>query len=261
MIMHQVSNSLGNYNYNAYTYTATVWDAHFHGNYELIYSAEGTTYVTVNGVSDKLLPGEMMLVSPYAIHSLDISENTKTRIDVFSKDFVGEFFQKYRFVHFSKFRCEEKVENFLKEKLFVPEMPERYMLKACLYMVCGECVRNRQSFAVSGGADFIEKTISCIAENIERDITMEEVAGSLNYEYHYFSALFHRYFSINFKKFLNILRFEQACRLLSDKTVSVTEVSAECGFGSIRNFNRIFKEFSGLTPKEYRNFEYEKNAD
>jgi len=32
----------------------------------------------------------------------------------------------------------------------------------------------------------------------------------------------------------------------------VTEIALRCGFGSIRNFNRSFKELTGLSPQEYR---------
>lgn len=254
MILHQVSNSLGNYNYNAYIYKDTVWEPHFHGNYELVYSAEGITEIFVNGVSEKLLPKELMLVSPYAIHSLNISKNTKTWVGVFSKDFIRDFAQKYRFANFPKFRCSEKIEKFLSENLFENKTPEHYMHTACFYLVCGQCLENGSGATVNCDADFMERTVSYIAENIENNITMENVANELNYEYHYFSSLFHSCFSMNFKKFINILRFEQACGMLADKNTSITEVSNRCGFGSIRNFNRIFREFSGKSPSEYRNF-------
>ena len=30
----------------------------------------------------------------------------------------------------------------------------------------------------------------------------------------------------------------------------MTEISIACGFGTIRNFNRVFKEFTGYSPKK-----------
>lgn len=57
---------------------------------------------------------------------------------------------------------------------------------------------------------------------------------------------------MSFKKFINALRFEYACELLPREDVSITEICGKCGFGSLRNFNRVFKALSGMTPNEYR---------
>ena len=73
MILHQVSNSLGNYNYNAFVYRDTNWEAHFHGNFELVYVFEGTANITVNGISDTLRKSELILLPPHTVHSLQVT--------------------------------------------------------------------------------------------------------------------------------------------------------------------------------------------
>lgn len=90
MILHQVSNSRGNYNYNAYIYRNASWTPHFHGNYELIYVFEGTANISVNGIADVLCQGELILLPPYTVHSLDITDG-KTWVGVFSEDFIASF--------------------------------------------------------------------------------------------------------------------------------------------------------------------------
>lgn len=257
MIWHQVSNSYGNYNYNAYIYSDTVWATHFHGNYELVYCFEGTTDVIVNGIPDTLTTDELLLISPYAVHSLNIPKTSKTWIGVFSKDFINDFAQKYQFSAFGKFHCDREIKSFLKENLFVTSRPEHYMHIACLYLVCSQCLKNGKHVKAVDNPGFMEKTISYIAENLDKDISMESISDKLNYEYHYFSNLFHHCFSINFKKFINVLRFEEACKLLPDKSLSITDISNMCGFGSIRNFNRIFKEFADISPSEYRGLTFD----
>ena len=43
------------------------------------------------------------------------------------------------------------------------------------------------------------------------------------------------------------------CRqLLADMDVPVTEVALRSGFGSIATFNRVFKQYEGVTPTQYR---------
>jgi len=43
-----------------------------------------------------------------------------------------------------------------------------------------------------------------------------------------------------------------AARLLVDTTNSITEVCFDCGFNNLSNFNRIFKKYKGVSPKDFR---------
>lgn len=252
MIMHQPTNSQGNYNYNAFVYTDTFYEPHFHANYELIYVFKGKMQLIINGLSQELCSGEIYLIAPYTVHSFLIDKKTTAWVGVFSDDFVASFSAKNRFFAYEKFRCEKTVEDFLIMHLFYQGTPDRYMLKACLYMVCNECVNNAEKTQRNQDPDFTQKVIRHISEHLGEDLSVQQLAQELNYEYHYFSALFQKCFSINFKTFVNMLRFEQACKLLSDHSRKITQICTECGFGSLRNFNRVFKGLSGVTPSEYR---------
>lgn len=252
MIIHQVGNSQGNYHYNAYIYSDYNWYSHFHACYELIYALKGTTKISLNGIDDVLYEGELILISPYSVHSLEMSKDDRTWIGVFSEDYVRDFAAKNSGNRFGKFRCQPKIEAILKENLFFQGKPSRYMLKGCLYMACGECAENAPVQLHSKSDRFVQLVIDYISRHLSEDISMKSTAESLRYEYHYFSSLFHKCFDTNFKSFINMLRYESACTLLSDKTLDITDVCHKCGFGSIRNFNRVFKEKSGVSPSEYR---------
>lgn len=66
----------------------------------------------------------------------------------------------------------------------------------------------------------------------------------------YFSRLFHSLTGMTFSQYSNRVRVEKAVEILkSNDDVSMTEVSLRCGFDSIRNFNRIFKKYTGYTPR------------
>lgn len=252
MIYHQISNSIGNYNYSGIIYENNTWSAHFHGNYELIYTFTGTTELTANGVPETLESGSFVLLSPYNTHSLKITDGSRAWIGVFSKDYIADFAQKYQFVNFSKFRCDSEIEQFLLKHLLHENATEHFLREACLYMICAQCIKNGEIRTSDTDTVFIKKVITYLTESIGQNITMKQIAKALNYEYHYFSNLFHNYFSMNFKKFINILRFEQACEMLSTEEYTITEVCHQCGFASIRNFNRIFKALAGMTPSEYK---------
>lgn len=130
--------------------------------------------------------------------------------------------------------------------------PEYYRLIACLNLVVGECVKNAEAEASPESDLLLSRLPDYISEHISESISMRDAARELGYEYHYFSALFHKSFSMNFKNFLNVFRFDIARRLLENKSVDIGDISEKCGFGSQRNFNRVFKSLAGVTPSEYR---------
>ena len=253
MIYHQLHNSKKNFHYNAFIYTGGyVWNSHFHDSYELIYLLDGELHVSLNGVDIMLLPREMLLVSPNAVHSFAVESGTKVWVGVFSADHISAFSKKYSSVQFGKFSCGEDEETMLRGRLFVQNKPDRYLRIAYLYTVCDACEKNAEYLNTHNEQKFMNSVITYISENLDNDISMQDLAAYLGYEYHYLSSLFNQCFSMNFKRFLNLYKFEKACSLLSDSERSIISVYKECGFSSMRNFNRVFKEISGYTPSDYK---------
>ena len=253
MIIHQIPNSRGNYNYNAFIYTDLQWYSHFHKNFELMYSIRGTITVTINSNTVFLKKGELILIAPYTVHSIDTPENAKSWVGVFAEDYIPDFTKKYGGLQYQAFRCENNIETFLNECLFFEGVPDKYLIKACLYMVCSECLKKSSPMDCDTPPDFKEKCILYISQNLSNEILLSDVAEDLGYEYHYFSLLFNKCFEMNFKSFVNMFRISLACDLLPDKKHNIAYIAGECGFQSIRNFNRVFKSITGQTPNEYRN--------
>ena len=56
-----------------------------------------------------------------------------------------------------------------------------------------------------------------------------------------------------FFQFLIEIRIDNASKLItSSPDLSIAMISEQCGFGTIANFNRKFKEIKGVTPTDYR---------
>ncbi|MBQ8409013.1 MAG: helix-turn-helix domain-containing protein [Clostridia bacterium] len=91
-----------------------------------------------------------------------------------------------------------------------------------------------------------------ILEELQKDfayITFEEACRRFSYSPSHFSRLIVSLTGTSFTKYMNILRISHAIELLhSNTSLSVTEVARKCGFATIRNFNRSFKELTGYSP-------------
>lgn len=84
--------------------------------------------------------------------------------------------------------------------------------------------------------------------NPELDLT--EVAESVSLSPSYVSQLFKRYENCSFTEFLNHVRIEQAKKLLSTTHMRVYEVSEAVGYQNSKYFFQLFKQITGMRPRE-----------
>ncbi len=98
----------------------------------------------------------------------------------------------------------------------------------------------------------IQKVINYLHMNYHKEIRLMDVANYVNMSEVSFSRFMKKRTGKNYIEYLNDLRLGIASRCLIDTTKTIAEISYECGFNNLSNFNRIFKKRKGSTPKEFR---------
>lgn len=88
-----------------------------------------------------------------------------------------------------------------------------------------------------------------------RKIHLEEVADIANMTVNSFCRYFKKRTRKSYVDFLTEIRIGQACKLLQQRDMSISQICFEVGFSNLSNFNRKFRELSGLTPTEFRKFQ------
>ena len=83
-------------------------------------------------------------------------------------------------------------------------------------------------------------------------ITFSDAAAFMGLSEPYFSRFFRKISGMTFSKYLNTVRLEHAIRMLQEhpRRLSVTEIASRCGFETIRHFNRVFRDITGMSPRE-----------
>jgi AraC-like DNA-binding protein len=56
----------------------------------------------------------------------------------------------------------------------------------------------------------------------------------------------------SFSQFVIELRLQQATNMLINSTLTIDQISLECGFESPSYFYRTFKRYKGITPAAYQ---------
>lgn len=104
-----------------------------------------------------------------------------------------------------------------------------------------------------------EKILGMLKKLLEEDKVYQEasygrsdLARELGIGEANLSRIVNVYFAKTIPQMLNELRVRDASRLLQETDVPIQSVFEESGFNSITTFNRVFKEMTGDSPKEYR---------
>lgn len=119
-------------------------------------------------------------------------------------------------------------------------------------LILGKLLPKLTLIPTDGNTTSIEqRLIEYCSLHYKEQITLSSVAAALGYSPTHISHLFADKFKVGFSKFISTMRIEDAKKMLrGDK--SITQIALDCGFGSMRNFNRVFKDATKLTPSEYR---------
>lgn len=88
--------------------------------------------------------------------------------------------------------------------------------------------------------------------NFHRDISLQSVAGEMNYSDTYFSKLFKQCFNTNFILYLTEIRIEKAKRMLAENRLSIKEIGERVGYADPNYFTKVFRKSTGQTPSRYR---------
>ncbi len=91
-----------------------------------------------------------------------------------------------------------------------------------------------------------------ILRNFENEITLPEIASVANMAITTFCNFFKERYRVTFVEYLNTVRLGHACKLLRDSNRNIMEIAYSCGFNNLSNFNRQFKKFKKMTPREFR---------
>lgn len=100
--------------------------------------------------------------------------------------------------------------------------------------------------------DRMSKVYAFVMDHFQQTVKLEEVADLINMSSSSFSRYFKSRMNKSFSDFLSEVRIGHACKLLQRENMNISEISYECGFQTLSNFNKQFKDKMKMTPKNYK---------
>lgn len=91
-----------------------------------------------------------------------------------------------------------------------------------------------------------------ISEHYTEKITLDDIAASATISRRECCRCFHAVLSVTPTNYLTQYRLDAAIQLLANTSKSVLEISEACGFSSAGYFSKVFRSYTGQTPKDFR---------
>lgn len=269
-----------------YDYQNTHFDApwHFHPEFELtlILKSKGKRYV--GSSIDHFQEGDLVLIGPNLPHIWKnnfkkLKRNRKARAIVihFTEDFINGNFFAYKemkkvkkLLYTSRYGLvfdPNSVEKIIPILRGIPLLNEFDKILSFLTILHKLSISpnikrlNGNGFLPNldtNSSERINKVCKFIYANFNNKITLTEMAGFAGMSENAFSRYFKNLVGTSLSKFIIQVRVNHACFLLIESDLTVAEISYECGFHSISNFNKRFKSVRNVSANAFRKNHNEK---
>lgn len=91
-----------------------------------------------------------------------------------------------------------------------------------------------------------------LQSNCSSQCTLDGIAAHFYISRPYLTRIFKSVTGFTVIEYLTICRIRKAKQLLEGSDLSITDIAAQSGFGNITYFEKVFKQMTGQTPRQYR---------
>lgn len=246
----------------------------------IYYVKSGEAQTKMNGNVFTLKPGHLYLVPPFTLHD-DVSYGPFSLfyIHFYEKTINKEsIFDKYIFPveveaapldlllteRVLEINPERHLRNIDPQLYDNPPTFSRYVAESnkmsfhslietqgILYQLMSRFIVNLKNKATDKDIR-INNCLQYIHENTDKDISIKELSDIACISENHLIRLFKKEVESTPLKYINSKKIEKAQLLLLTTDMNIRDVALELSIDNISYFNRIFKEYTGKTPGEYR---------
>lgn len=229
--------------------------SHWHSDAELIECMSGTAVISIGSQTYNLSRGMCAFVYSAQIHHIESTEDAVLLVGIFKLELMRSIADKHM-ISYPVFedRCgiarklyEIKEELHDKQKFYVAEV------NAVATEVLISIFRHESICEVQADDSAIMQKYKRLLGKIEEEydtITFEQAADYMHMSEAYFSRMFHKISGMTFSQYLNCIRISKSITNLRSGKYTISEVFVMSGFNTLRNFNRVFKDITGYSPRD-----------
>ena len=228
---------------------------HMHRCFEIILITEGHMRVRIEQESYPLEAGDMILIKPNRVHSLETDGSSRHKLCIFSPELIAAVASplKRHPLTSPMVRNAPRLYRDLFES--IDESASVGGIKGFLYCVCDLFCKQldlSREEVLSGKDHLIRDMLRYVEKNMNAPCSLASTAAALGYSEAYLSRVFGDTVGMSYTAYVRQVKINRACYLLKNTGVSITDIVNQCGYVSVATFNHNFKELIGCSPTEYR---------
>lgn len=243
--------------------------SHYHHHYEILYVYENSRILKIGDNEYMLDKNCVAVIPPYIPHmtiSGELLPQSRACIN-FRPEFiegiqkcipinltacfkssspiiaVNAFYEDFK-------NCIFSLENKALEKTNSPKYLSYSLIRLCeLLLLLANNVEPDENHSID---DTFFDIIKYIERNYTSKITLDLLSKEFFLDPYTISRKFNSITGLSIPKYLKTIRIIHAKQMLSSSDTSLTDIAMHCGFSSLVDFDRVFKQDTGFTPLQYR---------
>ena len=230
---------------------------HLHTSAELIYVEKGEALLTLGSLEFNLYSGDFALIMPSTLHSVTpVSEDLTLYVINTKCDLISDIIKRLSGLRPASpvLRRTDVPQNLLYAFSAVAAERDRYIAYSWIHLMFTLVVSGLRFAEIHDGvtSNLSNKVLSYLGLHYREQISLDQLAEAMGVSRFHLSHLFSSKLGIGFKEYLNNLRVEYAKGLLRTTDTPIASIYEVSGFENQRTFNRVFKENTGASPRDYR---------
>ena len=255
---------LANHEHRVYPDHSLVWVgkyrnlkniSHWHFDHEIAVCESGEALISLDQETYTLRKGQCIYLRGQSVHSILSAPGTTLYVSLFSDDLIRRITDNYCLAHpvfTDNFRVLETLERIraagFKKERFYDEISNA-LIQQLIAGIFSVLEIQESAVSTSEATERYKKLLYDIDEHAE-DYSFSRAVEYMNMSEAYFSRFFKKISGMTFSMYLNHIRVNKAIDLIRSRNMSMTDIAMNCGFETIRNFNRVFKQITGYSPRE-----------
>jgi AraC-like DNA-binding protein/mannose-6-phosphate isomerase-like protein (cupin superfamily) len=98
----------------------------------------------------------------------------------------------------------------------------------------------------------LPKVVEYIQEHLTEKLTVQKLAQQISVSPRYLSQLFKKEYGYTVMTFIRNRKLSHSLVLLENPDLAISEIARQLGFSDIYHFSKVFKQYYGISPTEYR---------
>ncbi len=228
---------------------------HWHMEHELIFVSSGKIDLIVNNTPYILTENEAAFVKSEEIHLIKASPDSITEVMKIHTEslrhIIGSQSLADPILH-GAYPIREVLDE-IRTELKNGQLFSEAIATSLMTVLVARIFRNEKTTESDRERTNSDHRYKALMEHLQknyRHISFDEAAKFMHFSKPYFSTYFYNRTGMSFTHYLNMLRVSAAARLVAERELRMAEISDLCGFGTIRSFNRVFKELTGYNPSD-----------